>query len=348
MQARPFRASTLLRSLCWLVGKTAAVVALPFFTFAPSEMAASTLDVEVRSKPIVAFSTKSSQKRFGQLELVGGLIFTSPEPLFGAISSIRFQPDGKDFIAVLDTGHWMSGQVERNADGVLSGLSHVKIDPILDETGNEARRKRDMDAEGLALRGDTAFVSFEQFPRIGVFSTKNLAAATPTSKVPHLLPDQELRRNAGMETLVLSPASSPLQGALVTVTEASVDSRGNLYAAVLDGPRKGIFFVAKDPSFSVTDGAFLENGDLLLLERRFNLAEGVGMRLRRISADTIKPGAVVDGPILLEADLSHQIDNMEGLDVVKGADGSTRLIFVSDDNHSFLQRSLMLEFKLID
>lgn len=348
MQARPFRASTLLRSLCRLVGKTATVVALPFFTFAPSEMAASTLDVEVRSKPIAAFSTKSSQKRFGQLEFVGGLIFTSPEPLFGAISSIRFQPDGKDFIAVLDTGHWMSGQVERNADGVLSGLSHVKIDPILDETGNEARRKRDMDAEGLALRGDTAFVSFEQFPRIGVFSTKNLAAATPTSKVPHLLPDQELRRNAGMETLVLSPASSPLQGALVTVTEASVDTRGNLYAAVLDGPRKGLFFVAKDPSFSVTDGAFLENGDLLLLERRFNLAEGVGMRLRRISADTIKPGAVVDGPILLEADLSHQIDNMEGLDVVKGADGSTRLIFVSDDNHSFLQRSLMLEFKLID
>jgi hypothetical protein len=39
---------------------------------------------------------------------------------------------------------------------------------------------------------------------------------------------------------------------------------------------------------------------------------------------------------------------MEGLDVVRGPDGETRIIVVSDDNRSFLQRNLMLEFRLAE
>lgn len=346
MRARLLGAPDIWRSFKRLLAQPLCPVAAVLCVLYPVRMAASTLDVEVRARPISTFSVNSTQTQFGKLEFLGGLILDSSEPLFGAISSIRILSDGKTFIAVLDTGHWMRGEIERNANGVLSGLSRVKIDPMLDEQGNEAAIKSDMDAEGLALRGDRAFVSFEQIPRIQIFSSEDLSRAKPSGRLPHLIPDQEFRRNGGMETLALSPQDGPLQGALVTVAEASVDARGHLFAAVLEGPRKGRFFVAKDSSFSVTDGAFLDNGDLLLLERRFNLAEGVGMRVRRIPADTIKPGAVVDGPILMEADLSHQIDNMEGMDVVKGADGITRLIIISDDNHSFLQRNIMLEFRL--
>ena len=100
--------------------------------------------------------------------------------------------------------------------------------------------------------------------------------------------------------------------------------------------------------FDVTDGDFLPDGDLLLLERRFTLASGVGLRIRRIDGASLKPGAVVDGEIILEAGMSEEIDNMEGLDVVVGEDGSTRIVLVSDDNHSILQRNLMLEFRLVD
>ncbi|MBN9053567.1 MAG: esterase-like activity of phytase family protein, partial [Rhizobiales bacterium] len=100
-----------------------------------------------------------------------------------------------------------------------------------------------------------------------------------------------------------------------------------------------------DP-WDITDGAFLPNGDLLLLERRFRLLDGMGMRIRRIDGDTIRPGAVVDGEVLIDADLRQQIDNMEGLDVVAMAKDDIRIIVVSDDNHSILQRNLMLEFRL--
>ncbi|MCY1559240.1 hypothetical protein D9M68_962560 [compost metagenome] len=55
---------------------------------------------------------------------------------------------------------------------------------------------------------------------------------------------------------------------------------------------------------------------------------------------------MVDGEVIFEADMRHQIDNMEGLDVVVRPDGEVRVIVVSDDNHSILERNLMLEFRL--
>ena len=88
--------------------------------------------------------------------------------------------------------------------------------------------------------------------------------------------------------------------------------------------------------------------DLLILERRFGLSDGLGMRIRRIKTADISPSATVDGEILLDAGAGYQIDNFEGIDAVIGPDGSTRLILVSDDNHSFFQRTIMLEFKLLN
>ena len=51
------------------------------------------------------------------------------------------------------------------------------------------------------------------------------------------------------------------------------------------------------------------------------------------------PGAVLDGPVLMEADLGYQIDNMEGLSVHRAANGDIVLTLVSDDNFSVIQRT---------
>ena len=314
----------------------------------PVPIGASTIDVPVSARLLSSFEVGTGAKRFGKLEFVGGMVMSAPEKLFGAISSIRFRPDGEEFIAVLDTGHWLTGRITRDAVGTLSGLADGRITPMLDMSGREPPRKMEMDAEGLALRDGKVFVSYEQRHRIDIYPDPGFATSKPLDRLPYLIPSNELRHNGGMEALAVSPADSPLAGALVVVAEKSIDADGNLLAAILEGPLKGTFAVTHHPSFDVTDGAFLPNGDLLLLERRFNFAEGVGMRIRRIRGGDIKPGAVVDGEILMEAGMAYQIDNMEGMDVVKGPDGSARLIIVSDDNHSFLQRNLMLEFKLVE
>lgn len=296
--------------------------------------------------PIAEFKVGSSQRRFGPFEFVGGLeLYSRDNSLFGAWSSLRMLPGGKSFIGILDTGHWFTGALERDRQGRLSGLGDTEIEVMLDRSGQKAPGKSYMDAEGLALRGSSAFVGFEQRHRVDRYPLGETQTMQPDGTVVLPFPVLELRGNGGLETLVAAPADSPLKGALVAITEKSIDDEGNLYAGILDGPRRGAFSVQRHDGFDVTDGAFLPNGDLLLLQRRFTLASGVAMRLARVRGSEIRPGAVIDPEILLHAAGGYQIDNMEGLDIQRDADGSIRVIIVSDDNHSILQRSLMLEFR---
>ena len=98
--------------------------------------------------------------------------------------------------------------------------------------------------------------------------------------------------------------------------------------------------------FDISSARFLPDGDLILLERRFSLSAGIAMRLRRIPGDTIKVGARLDGAIILDAGMTSQIDNMEGLAVSQDEEGRTILTLVSDDNYNILQRTLILQFAL--
>ena len=84
----------------------------------------------------------------------------------------------------------------------------------------------------------------------------------------------------------------------------------------------------------------------MLLEHSFSIACGVKMRLRRIFGESVEKGAVADGPVLIEAEMGYQIDNMEGLDVWTRNDGALMVSLISYDNHSILQRNHYLEFVL--
>jgi hypothetical protein len=93
-----------------------------------------------------------------------------------------------------------------------------------------------------------------------------------------------------------------------------------------------------------TDCAFLPDGDLLVLERGVALL-AFKMRLVRIPAAEVKPGAVLKGQTLLET-TGGDIDNMEALAVHTAPDGSTRIAIVSDNNFNDWERNLLLEFSL--
>lgn len=300
----------------------------------------------IHATKITTFRPGSDLTRFGALEFVGGLELSSGNALFGAVSAIRFREDQRHFVAVLDTGHWLTGEVERDEDGRLKGISNAQIMPMIDRFGETHAGKGAMDAEGLVFRHDGVLVSFEQNHRVDVYPDPGFETSPPTASLPILIPKRQLRANRSLEAVMVAPQTSALLGATVIVAERSLDDQGNMLAAILDGPRKGRFTVRHYDDFDVSDGVFLPNGDLLLLERRFDLAHGIGVRLRRIAGDDIKPDAVVDGKVIFQASADEQIDNMEGIDVFRAADGTMHLVLVSDDNHSILQRSLMLEFRL--
>ena len=69
---------------------------------------------------------------------------------------------------------------------------------------------------------------------------------------------------------------------------------------------------------------------------------------------TVGARSIVDAPdrpigfLLVDADMGFQIDNMEAVGVHPTATGETVLTLVSDDNFSFLQRTVLLQFTLAD
>ena len=302
----------------------------------------------VTARTISNFRIGSPETRFGELEFVGGLELASTNRDFGGLSAFRFLNDGGSFLGITDTGFWYAGAMERDARGRPAGVSKFRLAPLQGEGGMPVEGKWNSDAEGMSVSGNTVTVSFERIHRIAEFDLDLENFASTPRFLPLPLPRNELRSNRGIETIAEAPVASPLAGARVAVTEKSLDTAGDMFAAVLEGPRKGVFYVKRLDDFDISDGDFLPNGDLLLLERRFSIASGVALRIRRIPGDAIKPGATVSGPLILDADMRYQIDNMEALDVWKARDGSTRVSLVSDDNHAIIQRNLYLEFRLAE
>ncbi len=324
----------------------AGLSALVFFANAGSEASNDAMDVA--AYPITHFKIGSDETRFGPFEFVGGLELTSRNRNFGSLSAFRFLKSGEDFIGVADAGFWAFGRVVRDDGGRPVGFADFHLEAMLGRTGNATDEKWDVDAEGLAVKEGIATVGFERDHRIAQFRIDPEGMGPAFRELNYLVPSWELRRNKGFETVAYSPSASPHHGGLVVITERSIDKEGNIFAAIIEGPNKGVFTVKRNADFDITDGAFLPDGDLLLLERKFSMASGVAMRLRRIDGETLAKGRIADGPVLLEADMGYQIDNMEGLDVWQREDGATMVSIVSDDNNSILQRNLYLEFRLVE
>lgn len=301
--------------------------------------------MSVATHQITHFHIGRDEQKFGPLEFVGGLSLAAGGD-FGAFSGLRFLDAGSRFFGVADTGFWFQGVIERDEAGRPAGIVDFAMQPMVDEAGEPIEGKWRTDAEGFAISGSRATASFERDHKVLEFALAPGDMRAAENSLDFLVPRAELRQNRGFETLVYAPADGHLAGARIGITERSLDSAGSIFAAILEGPQKGIFKVVRSDDFDITDGAFLPNGDLLLLERRFSMATGVAMRLRRIDGATIRKGALLDGAVLLEADMAYQIDNMEGLDVWRRDDGALIVSLISDDNHSILQRNLYLEFVL--
>jgi len=333
---------------CGLAAKMFLILVLAGCLPADATRAEPAQDIELTYLPVDRFRLGSDETRFGPLEFVGGFEMRSPQDRFGQLSSMRFVTPGGDFIGVADHGRWFVGTIERDGDHAPIGMAAFSMQNMLNADGEPVLDKHFADAEGLSVHDGIVTVSFERAHRVEEFASLPSDMGPPLRSVDFLIPSGELRYNGGMETVAQAPADSHLKGARMVVAERSVDPDGNLFAAILEGPERGLLRVARSEGFDVTDGVFLPDGDLLLLERRFTLPRGVAMRIRRIEGHSIRAGALIDGRVLYEANTTHQIDNMESIDWWRRDDGALVLALLSDDNQSILQRVLYLEFVLLD
>lgn len=305
-------------------------------------------DLEITSYPFAHFSSDDrAQRRFGALEFLGGLELRSKDPEFGGISSARIDPDGVGFLAITDHAHWITGRLVEEA-GVLRRITDARIAPMRNAAGRRLKDTRYFDSESLARAGRYAYVGVERTHDIFRFDLGAKGVEARGEIIPTPAAMKQLNGNQGIEALGIIPVGSPFAGALLAIAEAAPrGSSSRDIPGFIIGPKPGQVTVRKIGDFNVTDLDFLPGGDLLILERRFVPFFGLGFRIRRVPLGMVRPGAVLDGEVLIEAHLGQQIDNMEALMVHQGRDGRVILTLMSDDNFSILQRNLVLRFALV-
>jgi hypothetical protein len=303
--------------------------------------------IAVRASPIEHFHVREPERRlFGGLEFRGGIELTSSDRRFGGISAMRVTADGQRFVAVSDRGRWLRGRI-RYRGAAPVGLDEVEIAPVLGADGRPLAARGWYDTEALAEDGGTVWLGIERVHRIVRFDFGKdglIARGRPVATPPEM---KHLPSNKSIEALVAVPRGGPLGGTLIAISEAGLDDAGNIKGFLIGGPTPGAFTVRRRDDFDVSDATLLGARDLLILERRFSYLSGVAMRIRRVPLANLRPGAVLDGPVMLEADLGYQIDNMEGLSVHRTPQGDTVLTLISDDNFSGLQRTVLLQFTVV-
>jgi hypothetical protein len=303
--------------------------------------------IEVKARPIPSFDPRDrSHLRFGALEYRSGLVLTSSFAGFGGLSGIRLDAKGERFIALSDKGSWFTGRILYSGRA-MTGLDEVEAAPMLGADGRPITARGWFDSESIALDGSLVYVGLERVNQVLRFDFSEGFTRAHGEVVPMPAAVKKLPYNKGLEALVFVPKGLPLAGALIAMSERGLDRDGNLVAFLVGGPSPGQFSIRRTEDFDISDATLLASGDLLVLERKFSLLTGVGIRIRRIPLAAIAPGALVDGPAIFNADLGQEVDNMEGIDVHVTADGDTVLTMVSDDNFSPIQRTLLLQFTLV-
>jgi hypothetical protein len=316
---------------------------------APDELSvAAPVPIEVNARPIPSFDSRDrAHTRFGALEYRSGLILTSRFRGFGGLSGWRLDAKGEQFISISDKGTWFTGRIVYKGRE-MTGLADVEAAPMLGADGRPITARGWFDTEAIALDGSLVYIGLERVNQILKFDfskggTRSLGQPIPVPPAMRKLP-----YNKGLESLAVVPRGLPLAGTLIAISERGLDGDGNIIGFLIGGPQPGDFAVRRSNNFDISDAVVLRGGDLLILERKFSWLAGVGIRIRRIALKSIQRGATVDGPSIFEADLGHEVDNMEGIDAHVTPEGDTVLTMISDDNFSMIQRTLLLQFTLME
>jgi hypothetical protein len=322
-----------------------AVFCIIFATVIPDLSPADSSDIiEIRSKPLSGFDrSDSTRRRFGSLLYRGGLVLASSCEFFGGISAFRMQSDGVHFIALSDHGFWLRGRIVYDGERP-TGIADAEMALVIDADGKHSGR---LDTESLAEDDGILFAGLERTQSILRFDYGKYGFLAPGQPIEIPAEIKKWPFNQSLEGLVFVPKRYPLSGTLIALSECALDESGNLEAFLIGGPSPGKFTVKRTDEYDLTDADLLPGGDLLILERKYSPESGVAIRIRRIELKDIKPGALIDGPVVMEADKNFEIDNMEALSIHRAASGGTVLTLVSDDNFSPEQRTLLLQFILL-
>ncbi len=298
--------------------------------------------IEIVESP-APLSERFEGARIGGLRLVSSFALTAEDEAFGGYSGLSVSADGARLLAVSDDASWLRAEIIRDDAGAISDLTSAYIAPITDADGHVFERKEDGDAEGLVVVGDEAVVSFERRHRIQRHSLREGDLPhTATIAVPESLASKP--SNSGVESLEVLP-----DGRYLLLAER-LRPKPDFTTGWIGGPGGWETFAYRpEAEHSPTDMALsLDGKHAYVVERAYSRAKGVRARIVHIALHDVISGSDVEGVELMRFERGVPIDNFEALAVAPGPDGRERLYLMSDDNFSSIQRTLLLEFEVVD
>lgn len=258
------------------------------------------------------------------------------DPRFGGISGIELDQDGIGFSAVSDRATIYHGTLVRENGRIVD----VKAGPgmPLVNSRHQPLLEFSSDSEGLALGNDgQLYISFEAYNRVSKVDAKTGIVAW-VDRAPVF---DELQENSGLEAVAVDP-----QGRVITIPERSgvLTRPFPVYRLEKNGKWTNPYSVRRDGVFLLVGADTGPDDRLYVLERHFTGLFGFASRVRSFAFG--KDG-LTDERLLLQTPTGTH-DNLEGISLWRDEAGDIRVTTVSDDNFNLLQRTQLVEYRLIE
>jgi len=310
-----------------------------FFCVPPAIVQSAEDGALVRLTPIEVDPKRPERRSFGVLTLLSAFQLESKDKRFGGLSGLSIGADGKLY-AISDRGYWLSAKMQLGSDGVLVNLTDWQIAPMLGPSKKPVRGVL-RDAEALAVVPDgSLLIAFEGRHRIWRYSTPphTFESIPVPVEIPRAV--TQAPGNAGVEALTVFP-----DGRFLALTEGYKNPDGSFKGWLIDKGRWAELSYVPAAGFHVTDCAALDNGDVLVLERRYVPLGILSARITLVKGSDLRAGAKVAGKELLKLEAPLAAENYEAMAVRQTAKG-TMIFIASDDNYSLFQQTVLLQFLL--
>lgn len=304
----------------------------------PKDVRAGALLVTARALPLS--SIDPALRRVGALDYLGGWSLESDNPGFGGISALIATPQG-DVLGLSDSGILTGFHV-----GMGEARRRPFIAPLPVRRQDRFRPWWSWDSESLTHdpATDRYWVGFELLQAICRYGP-GFARVEACRTWPEIM---AWPKTGSIESLARLP-----DGRFIVIGEMGMTQDGKhdslLFAgdpAEQDTPAPIHMRYTPPKGYRPTDAVAIDSRHLLVLNRRLTLEDLFTATIAIVDLPArMTPGTDLKSRTIARLAPPLLADNFEGLAVTREP-GRTIIWVVSDDNHEFFQRTLLLKFGL--
>ncbi len=306
----------------------------------PQTVQAGTLLVAVRPLPLDP--SKPGEHQVGTLHYLGGWELRSDNPGFGGLSALLVGAEGR-VLALSDSGTLMGFGLHPD------NRRRDFIAPLPIRTDQRTKPWWMWDSESLTHDPVTGrfWVGFELQQSICRYSP-GFARVEACRVWPQIA---AWPKTGSIESLARLPG-----GRFLAIAEMGMTASGAHQALLFSGdpaepgtPDPIPLTYQPPQGYRPTDAVAIDDKHLMVLNRRLTVMDLFTATIAIITLpDVPRPGDRLIARTLARLAPPLLADNFEGIAIGRDPDGRQALWIVSDDNHEFFQRTLLLKFALPD